>query len=73
MDILPVDRRDEGLVELHDDGVRNLITCVLDGFNALNLLVDRRVTGKHVAKSLRALLNILRLPREKLEIIVIAR
>src|SRR6267143_4547852 len=73
VDILAVDRGDESLIELHDDGVRNLITCVLDCFNALYLLVDGRVTRKQVAKSFRALLNILRLPREELEIAVVAR
>src|SRR6202022_4175493 len=72
VNILPVNRCNESLVELPDNGVRNLITCVLDGLNALYLLVDRRVTREHVTKSLRALLNILRLPREEQEIIIVA-
>src|SRR5258705_8069755 len=71
VDILAVDWCNESLVELHDDGVRNFITCMLDCFNALYLLVDPRVIRKQVTKSFRALLNIVRLLREEPKIIVV--
>jgi len=70
VDILAIERCDEGLVQLHDDGVGDFVTRVLDGLDVLYLLVNSRVAREHVTKGFCAPVNIFRLLGKEDEIAV---
>ena len=70
MDILAIHRCNEGLIHLHDNGVGDFVARVLDGLDVLHLLVNGRIAGEQVTKSICTLVNIFRLLSKEHEVIV---
>ena len=54
VDVLAVDRRDEGLVQPLDDLVRQEVALVLDFLDLVRLVGDRRIDGEHLFEQARA-------------------
>ncbi len=54
VDVFAIKRSNKCLVELGQDGVRDLIAVVLDGFDFLNLFGNAGVMLQHPEQSLRA-------------------
>ena len=54
MDVLAVDRRDEGLVEPLDDLVRQEVALVLDFLDLVRLVGDRRIGARTSLRAARA-------------------
>jgi len=59
VDVLAVEGRDEGLVELGDDFVGELVAAMLDFFDAPGLRVNVLVVVEEVGQCPRALLDVL--------------
>ena len=54
MDVLAVERRDEGLVQLGEDVVGDLVALMLDRLDDLDLLGDAGVMREHFEKGFGA-------------------
>ena len=73
VDIFAVERCDKSLVQLGEDGMRDFIAFMLDGFDDLDLLGHARVVGKHFEQGFRPFVNVDRLLGEKVEETLFAR
>ena len=60
MDVFTVDRRDERLVQPLDQLVSQEVALVLDLFDLVRLLHQRRIGGEHLVEKLRADADLLR-------------
>jgi hypothetical protein len=65
--ILTIERGNESLVELGEDGVGDVVAVVLDGFDALHLLGHPGVVIEHLQERFGARMNVLGLPVEQVE------
>jgi hypothetical protein len=67
VDILAIEGRDEGLVELGEEIVSDLVAFVLDSLDALDLFGYAGVVREHFHERFGAVMDVLGLLREKVE------
>ena len=73
VNVFAVERRDEGLIELGQDGVRDFVAVVLDRLDFLNLFGNAGVVLQHTEQSLRADNDVVGLLVKKVEKSLFAR
>src|SRR5260370_32671240 len=73
VNVFAVERSDEGLIQLGEKGVGDLVAFVLDGFNYLHLFRDTGVVREQFKQGIRAHMNIGRLFGEEVEEALFAR
>src|SRR5262249_16202350 len=73
MNIFAIEGDDESLIQFGENGVRDFVAVVLDGFDALNLFGHAGVMREQFDETARSFLDVLRLLDEQLKKIVFAR
>jgi hypothetical protein len=73
VDILAIEGRDEGLVELGEEVVGDFVAFMLDGLDALDLFGDTSVVREHFHQGFGADVDILGLLSEEVEKTLFAR